>query len=322
MNTAHGRPSRMNPKSASAHKRAPVAFTLIELMVVIAAVAILAAVLLPGLVRGNQQAEGDQCMSDLKQLTEGWLMFNSDNGGKFPASGGEGAQGADNPQSPDLRPGGANSQWCPGRQDAVVAPSENWLSPSTLPPGAPNIGWEWIQAGLIYPYVKSVQVYLCPADESFNLIAGMRYPHVRSKSMNAWIQPLGGAAWNNGADDANLRVYTKESDLTVPGPVNTFLLVDESPQTINDASFVADPTEPSIENPGWVDCPATYHNEACGISFCDGHVGLKKWRDPTVLAQRSAALAADGWEAPEVSKYEPDVLWMVNRSKAAGCPVR
>ncbi|HUD45302.1 MAG TPA: H-X9-DG-CTERM domain-containing protein [Candidatus Baltobacteraceae bacterium] len=306
---------KTNTKPVSVDGPASAAFTVVELLVVIAAIAILAALLIPGLARGNQQAEGDQCMGNLKQLSEAWLMYNSDNRGHFAPNAGETQQGGTSPTNPDLGPGGPNAQWCPGRQDPGAIPLPDWLSPSTLAPHAANIGLEWIQAGLIYPYVKNVQLYLCPADESFGNAFGLRFPHVRSKSMNAWLNPLGGP-WNSGSDDANLRVYTKESDLTIPGPANTWLIIDENQNSINDAFFVADPTEPSIADPQWIDCPASYHNGGCGISFCDGHAAIKKWRDPVVLAQTSMSVGPGQTWSGEGSKYLPDILWLVNRTTA------
>ena len=38
------------------------------------------------------------------------------------------------------------------------------FSPSSLPSTQPNVGNQWIQAGLIYPYAKSLGVFKCPAD--------------------------------------------------------------------------------------------------------------------------------------------------------------
>jgi prepilin-type N-terminal cleavage/methylation domain-containing protein/prepilin-type processing-associated H-X9-DG protein len=304
-----GRRSQARPAAPSRARHSHSgAFTLIELLVVIAIIAILAALLLPALAKAKKQAQGTKCMSNLKELGVAWVMYNGDNGGFLVPNGGE-AQDPASPTDPTLRPGGANAQWCPGRQDVQAD-----LTPANAPNNSANIGWEYIKAGLLYPYVNNVMVYLCPADNSSVSFFGLTYPHVRSLSMNAWLQPLPlndpTPPWNNGSDDANLRIYTKESSLTVPGPANTWLTIDENPNSINDAWFVEDPTEPGTADPEWIDCPASYHDGACGISFCDGHAQIKLWHDPVVLGATSV------WDSPETAKNLNDILWLVNRTTA------
>jgi len=276
-----------------AKKFAPGGFTLIELLVVIAIIAILAALLLPTMSKSKQQAQGSQCISNEKQLALGWAMYNGDNreffvcngnNGSLPSSGNPNVAPPPNPQYP---------QWVPAdmSQGAGVAGEQ--------------ISLPWLEAGLLFPYVGSPGVYRCPADHSTYKgttvfpMGGGGTDRVRSMSMNSWISPSADAYSAYNSPTTGYRTYWKTSDLSLPGPASLWLLIDENPYSINDGYFLEEPFEA-----GWVDCPATYHNHAGGISFCDGHAQIRHWNDLTIIN-----CTEGGGPGSPIGAVTPDLRW-------------
>jgi prepilin-type N-terminal cleavage/methylation domain-containing protein/prepilin-type processing-associated H-X9-DG protein len=252
-------------------------FTLIELLVVIAVIAMLVALVAPALAMSKDRGQGARCLGNLRQLTAAWLVYTSDNRGKLVPNGDELNQPA-SPTDPSGLPGGANAQWCPGRQDLVTD-----LSQAN---SQKNVGYEWIESGLIYPYVGNVSAYLCPADTSAASAFGLSYPHVRSVSMNAWLGPI--FPFNAVT---TVESYYKDSDLVRPGPSQLFVFLDESPLSISYGAFIC---EPGVEQ--WMAAPATYHNGGGGLSFADGHAEIKRWTDQAVLTK---------WASPTILPGNP-----------------
>src|SRR5207244_11298966 len=62
-------------------------FTLVELLVVIGIIAVLIAVLLPALSKAREQAKVTACLSNIRQLTTGWIMYANDNKGNLVWAG-------------------------------------------------------------------------------------------------------------------------------------------------------------------------------------------------------------------------------------------
>lgn len=74
-------------------KKTTIAFTLIELLIVIAIIAILASMLLPSLSRARDTARSIQCQSNMKQADLALISYANDNNGLVPHSYGGGPSG-------------------------------------------------------------------------------------------------------------------------------------------------------------------------------------------------------------------------------------
>ena len=78
------------------------AFTLLELLIVIAILALLASLLLPALSRGRESARAAACISNLHQIGVGLQMYVSDNQNRLPVMFDWSADQATNTNGPPI----------------------------------------------------------------------------------------------------------------------------------------------------------------------------------------------------------------------------
>ncbi len=248
------------------------AFALIELLVVLAIIGILAAILLPTLSRARAKAQATVCMNNLRQLTIAFHAYVDDNGDRImvnTASVGAGSS--------------AESCWVAG---FMSTEKDDWV-PSWAKPEATNTALFYCEGrveGTLYgtytgdrrdygslgTYAKNPKIYRCPADDSYSVFNGNKELRARSYSISPAM---------NGSPPGKGNNFTRTSQIREGSRM--MLFIDEHPDTLGAGVFKYTFFTTGFEV--WLSLPAARHSGGANLSFVDGHVELKKWKDPRTL---------------------------------------
>ena len=172
-------------------KRKSSAFSLIELLVVMAIIAILAALLLPALSAAKGRAHRISCLNNQRQLGLGWELYASEADDQMALNLGSYINGVHR------------------------SPPGCWVTGNAFLDGDPAT----ITSGSIFPYVQDINIYHCPADQSF--IVGTTTPRLRSVSLSGY---MGGEDY-----ETNFLVQLVRKSSAIRHPSTSLTFLDRGP---------------------------------------------------------------------------------------------
>lgn len=232
-------------------------FNLVELLVVISVMGLLAALLLPALGRSKATAQRTVCLNNLKQLQLAYLNYVHDSDDWFPPNNF-------------------------GDIDGIV---QSFKGSWVLGNAQYDTNTSHLEAGVIFPYAGSTQIYHCPSDRS-SIEDAPSLLRTRSYGLSGWLHANGLSYGIGGNPDTHKQIRLKITALGKLPPAECFALIDQHERSIDDGAFLLaipyswqNPDRPS-DTRDWYELPADRHQQGANLSFLDGHATRWSWKAP------------------------------------------
>lgn len=250
------------------------AFTLLELLVVMTITTLLASLLLPALNHGRELARRAKCFSNERQLLIAWTMY-SDETGRIAGNG-------------VIRGGGDETRpmWVQGYLNHHL----NFQDGTNA---ALLVDARFSQFS---PYINNVNIYKCPSDRGgvIDVPSGTKIRKLRSYAMNCFMGWIEGGGWKPKGS-----IFHKENSIL--SPADKFVFLDLHPESVCWPFFGVETNDLFFNYPG------IHHLGTASVSFADGHVSVRRRADP-----RTADYPQDrAWhDHHHLSPGNKDLAWL------------
>jgi len=263
-------------------------FTLVELLVVIAVIALLMAILLPALSKARTQAKRIICLSGLKQLMTGWMAYADNHDGRIVNGG----------QAP---PANATEPfWCTGFPAPPDLPSWDWCWEAGMWTCTAVLTYEQrveqLKRGALFRYCNNVKSYRCPEGAK-----DMHRTYIMPVTMNAWC---GNCGYPTGAESKVIKRVGQ-----IKKSAERVVFFEEKEITPDAFQFNYNPTP----NADWAwrddDHPNIMHGDGANFGFADGHADFRKWECVETLSWIRNKYPLP---LPTYGQCNKDLKWMHN----------